>query len=93
MKTIRNNWINQIDANHTFKYPKLDFSLTNVASFQDVRLLFKAEQHRVAKTAHRLTMKFCWSSNLERQNFGLALRVFNESTVAALQLHASKENY
>ena len=38
-------------------------------------------------------MKSCWPSNLERQNVGLSLRVFNESTVAALQLHASKENY
>ena len=57
-----------------------------------MRLLFKTEQHNVAKTAHRLTVKSCWPSNLERQNVGLALRVFNESTAAALQLHASREN-
>ena len=37
-------------------------------------------------------MKSCWPSNLERQNVGLVLRVFNESTAAALQLHASREN-
>ena len=93
IKTIRNNWINQKDVSHTFIFPKFDnFSLSYEASFEDVRLLFKTEQHNVANTAHRLTVKSCWPSNLERHNVGLALRVFNESTAAALQLHASREN-
>ena len=92
IKTISNNWINQKDVSHTFIFPKFDnFSLSNEASFEDVRLLFKTE-HNVAKTAHRLTVKSCWPSNLERQNVGLALRVFNGSTAAALQLHATREN-
>ena len=65
MKTIRNNWLNQKDVSHTFIFPKFDnFSLSNEASFEDMRLFFKTEQHNVAKTAHRLTMKFCWPVTL-----------------------------
>ena len=68
-----------------------NFSLSNEASFEDVDCCLK-QNNTVAKTAHRLTVKSCWPSNLERQNVGLTLRVFNESTAAALQLHASREN-
>ena len=54
IKTIRNNWINQKDVSHTFIFPKFEnFSLSNEASFEDVRLLFKTEQN-VAKTVHHL---------------------------------------
>ena len=92
IKTIRNNWINQKDPNHTFTFPSFDdFTLSNSASFEDIRVLYKEEQRSVAKTAHRLTAKSCWPSNLERQNVGLALRIFNDSTSAALQLKRSKK--
>ena len=77
IKTIRNNWINQIDSNHTFSCPSfLSCDLPLYAAFQDLRNLFILEQNSVAKTAHRLTVKSCWPSNLERQNVNLALRIF-----------------
>ena len=92
IKTIRNNWINQKDPNNTFTFPSFDdFTLSNSASFEDIRVLYKEEQRSVAKTAHRLTAKSCWPSNLERQNVGLAIRIFNASTSAALQLKRSKK--
>ena len=92
IKTIRNNWINQKDPNRTFTFPSFDdFTLSNSSSFEDIRVLYKEEQRSVAKTAHRLTAKSCWPSNLERQNVGLASRIFNDSTSAALQLKRSKK--
>ena len=52
IKTIRNNWINQKDPNHTFTFPSFDdFSLSNSASFEDIRVIYKEEQRSVAKTA------------------------------------------
>ena len=91
IKTVRNNWINQIDSNHTFSCPSLvSCGYTLKVPFQDLRNLFKLEQNSVAKTAHRLTVKSCWPSSLERQNVNLALRIFNDSTAAALTVHASK---
>ena len=80
---MRNNRINEKDTNHTFTFPSFDyFTLSNSASFEDIRVLYKEEQRSVAKTAHRLTVKSCWPSNLERQNVGMALRIFNDSTAA-----------
>ena len=93
IKITRNNWINQKDFNNTFTFPSLDdFNLSINASFENIRVLYKEEQRSVAKTAHRLTVKSCWPSNLERQNVGLALRIFNDSTAAALQLKRSKRD-
>ena len=45
------------------------------------------EQNSVAKTA-----KSCPPSSLKRQNVNLALRIFEDSTAAALTLHASKDD-
>ena len=91
---MRNNRINEKDTNHTFTFPSFDyFTLSNSASFEDIRVLYKEEQRSVAKTAHRLTVKSCWPSNLERQNVGMALRIFNDSTAAALQLKRSKKSF
>ncbi|KAI6654495.1 hypothetical protein LOD99_891 [Oopsacas minuta] len=87
IKSIRNNWLNQIDYNKTFTYP--DFENIQVAStavFEEIRKLYKSDQHSVAKLAPRLTSKACWPSTLERQNVSLALRIFDESTPAALNV-------
>ena len=54
--------------------------------FDDIRLLYKSEQHSTVKQAHRLNSKACWPTTLERQNVNLALRVFNESTSADLKI-------
>ena len=88
LKTIRNNWVNQNDYRKSFSYPNFeDFSTTYTASFEDTRNLYKADQHSVAKLAPLLTAKACWPSNLERQNVNFSLRVFDDSTHSALQVH------
>ena len=68
-------------------YPS--FSETNIlnrAKFNDIRLLYKYEEHSTVKQAHKLNSKACWPTTFERQNVNIALRVFNESTCAALKV-------
>ena len=43
----------------------------------------------MAKIAPRLTYKACWPSSLERQSVSLALRIFDETNVAALTINQS----
>ena len=95
VKTIRNNWLNLKNDNETFIYPKLeDFFPTytryplrlQTASFTDIRQIYRLEQNSIAKLAPRLTAKACWPSKLERQNVKLALRIFDDSTSAAIKI-------
>ena len=57
IKSIRNNWLNQKDTIELSFILILIILLTNTAVFQDVRLLYKDDQHSVAKLAPRLTSK------------------------------------
>ncbi|KAI6658203.1 Transposable element P transposase [Oopsacas minuta] len=87
IKSIRNNLLNQIDYDKTFTNP--DFENIQVASsavFEEIRKLYKSDQHSVAKLAPRLTSEAYWPSPLERKNVSLALRIFGESTAAALNV-------
>ena len=93
LKSIRNNWLNLEDYDHAFKYPDMllfpsiyDTSKLNEAKFEDIRLLYKSEQHSIVKQTHRLNYKACWPTSFERHNVNLALRVFNDSTCAALKI-------
>ena len=85
LKSIRINWLNLKDFNKMFRYPQFEkFDITDIASFEDVRLLYRSEQNSIIKLAPRLTAKSCWPSILERQNVNLALRVFGDSTAVGL---------
>ena len=94
IKSIRNNWLNLKDYDHTFAYPDMQLfpsllnstTKLNEAKFNDIRKLYKSEQHSTMKQAHRLSYKVCWPTSLECQNVNLALRVSNESTCAALKI-------
>ena len=95
LKSIRNNWINLKNINQTFIHPDLStINLShiayplriNAASFDDIRQQYLSEKHKVAKLAPRLTAKSCWPTSLERQNVKLALKIFDESTLAAISL-------
>ena len=67
------------------------FDIMEIASFEDVRLLYRSEQNSIIKLVPRLTAKSCWPSILELQNVNLALRVFGASTAAGLVIQ--KELY
>ena len=87
---MRNNWLNQTDYNRTFTYPSFDnLSITNTATMEDFRQLFKSEQFASDKQSPKLTAKSCWPTNLERQTVHLALRTFDEQTAVAMQIQNS----
>ena len=94
IKSIRNNWLNLKDYDLTFAYPDMQLfpsllnstTKLNEAKFNYVRKLHKSEQNSTMTQAHRLSSKVCWPTSLERQKVNLALRVFNESTCAALKI-------
>ena len=65
------------------KYPLTYYN----ACFEDVRSLYRQEQHSLAEVAHQLTAKACWPSNFERQNVKLVLKIFNESTSAGIKIN------
>ena len=94
LKSIRNNWLNLKYFNKTFRYPQFDnMDMINIASFEEIRQLYRSQQNKIIKLAQRLTSKSCWSSTLERQNVGIAQRIFDESTSAALAIqNSSKSN-
>ena len=93
IRSIRNNWLNQHDADCSFIFPSFeDISNSNFpasisrASFEDIRNQYRLEHSSTVKQDHKLTAKVCWPTNLERQNVNLALAVFSESTCATLRL-------
>ena len=56
------------------------------ASYTNIRQIYWLEQKIIDKFAPLLTAKACWPSKLERQNVKLALRIFDDSTSAALKI-------
>ena len=93
LKSIRNNWLNQKNADKTFHFPNLDnFELDHCkysvqlcsATFADVRMLYNSERESLSKVAPLPTIKACFPSSIERQNVKLVLKVVNELTIAAL---------
>ena len=95
LKSVRNNWINLKNIYQTFIYPDLSTFIQLILlilfeftppRFNDIRDLYRSEKHKVVKLASRLTAKSCWPTTLERQNVKLALKVFDESTMAAISL-------
>ncbi|KAI6658151.1 Transposable element P transposase [Oopsacas minuta] len=58
--------------------------------FQDGRLLYSSERGSLAKLAPQLTAKACFPSSIERQNFRLVLKVFNDLTLSALEIQNDK---
>lgn len=54
------------------------------ASFEVLCQLHEAEKNELLNIAPTLTLKALNPSNMEHQNMKLALKIFNSSTVAAL---------
>ena len=63
VSSLSKKWLNQKDYNKTFTYPNFDqIHVSNTAVFEEIRPLYKSDQHAVAKLAPRLTSKACWPS-------------------------------
>lgn len=92
-KCLRNNWLNQKDPEKTFRYPCFsDFKRTCSAKFAILREIYSKESGLLIKTAPKLNFKTVYPCNLERQQVGLALNVWHESTIAAVKRHTDEEN-
>jgi hypothetical protein len=93
LKCIRNNWLGQNDCENTFLFPiATSGSSVCQASFSHVRQLYNSEVDSVVKLAPGLTRKALYPSNLERQNVQLALKVFDEKVLVALDHFAAQTN-
>ena len=92
LKCIRNNWINDVEKSFTFP----DFSGNTVilnAVFSDLTNIYHMEKESIMKDGYKLTWKSLFSNNIDRQNVKLALKVFDRTTIAALEVlgpHTSK---
>jgi len=81
LKSIRNNWINQIDQ--TFCFPSITGNAVK-ACFAHLRQLYDSERSAVLKLAPGLTWTALHPNNTQRQNVKLALKIFDEKNVSAL---------
>ena len=92
-KCIRNNWLNQKNADKCMIFPQFSFedvvcdSVTRVckAPFTTLKKLHSIEAESLLKHGYRLTLKSLSPSNIERQNVSLVSRIFNEYIVEALK--------
>jgi len=81
LKSIRNNWVNQIDQ--TFHLPTVVGSSAK-ACFAHLKQLYDSERSAIVKLAPGLTYTALHPNNTQRQNVNLALKIFDEKNVAAL---------
>lgn len=85
-KSIRNNWLNQIDQ--TFRYPNAATAVSGElckASFAHLKQLYDSERSATVKMAPGLTYTALHPNRIQRQSVNLAVKVFDEKNVAALQ--------
>ena len=81
LKSIRNNWINQLDQ--TLHFPQVVGS-TAKACFAYLKQLYDSERSAIVKLAPSLTFTALHPNNTQRQNVKLALKVFDEKNASAL---------
>ena len=86
LKCVRNNWINLRNNQKTFDFPDMtDKNTILAASFSHFEVMYNMEQTSLVKQATRLNYKSLHPHSIERQNVKLVLRIFCDSTAAALQ--------
>ena len=71
LKCVRNNWIGQINNDHSFLCPGIVEQTTCTASFDHIRQLYHAEKNNLIKLAPGLTYKALYSNSIEQQNVKL----------------------
>lgn len=85
IKSIRNNWLNQLSTNQTFFYPDPnDVTKVNVASLLHLKKIYDSEKYFYVKPVPKLNRKVIFPSPTERQNVTHPLNLFHETNVVAL---------
>ena len=86
LKCIRNNWLNLKNCKKTFIFPDIaDNNKVLYASFAELESIYLKEAKYKLKKAPTLSWKALHPHSLERQNVKLALKIFADTTVAALK--------
>lgn len=84
-KSIRNNWLNQKNRERSFVFPHFDnYNLLLYANLSDLEKIYAKECNQIVKLAPALSRKVLNPSTLERQNVQLAVRLFDEKNIQAL---------
>ncbi|GFY32569.1 transposable element P transposase [Trichonephila clavipes] len=93
IKSIRNNWLNQKDADSSLMYPDPSgFSQIRKTSFSSLFKIYNEEMN-IVKLAPKLCLKALKPTNFEKQNVKLVLKIFEESNVTALNILIDKLGY
>ncbi|GFS57752.1 transposable element P transposase [Trichonephila clavipes] len=72
IKSIRNNWLNQKDADSSLMYPHpSEFSQIRKASFSSLFKIYNEEMNIIMKLAPKLCLKALKPTNFEKQNVKL----------------------
>ena len=88
LKCIQNNWINLKNYKKTFSFPDFEDNEKILrASFADLETIYLLEIFLTLKKAPALSWKALHSHALKRQNVKLALKVFSNTTAAALNCY------
>lgn len=68
-KSIRNNWLNQANAEESLIFPHFDdFNLILRADLTDLKKIYSKECNNICRQAPALSKKVLYPSSLERQN-------------------------
>ncbi|GFX76882.1 THAP-type domain-containing protein [Trichonephila clavipes] len=93
IKPIRNNWLNQKDADSSLMYPDpSEFSQIRKATFSSLFKIYNEEMN-IVKLAPKLCLKALKPTNFEKQNVKLDLKIFEESNVTSLNILKDKLGY
>ena len=85
LKCVRYNWFN--DAEKTLTYPNFsDNDLIMHDSFRNLITIYHMEKESILKEEFQLTWKSLFPNGIERKNVKLALKVFDRTTVASLEV-------
>lgn len=94
LKSIRNNWLNCSNPPLEFTYPVWeDNNRFQSANFGHLRKIGEMESSSILKVARTLTKAALHPSNIQRQNVKLALRIFAESNIVALETYGERNNF
>lgn len=88
-KCLRNNWLNQKNPEQSFYFPLMDNpSVIMSANVKDLKDIYHREKNEILKLAPALSQKVLYPTSLERQNVNIALRLFDEKNIVALEKYA-----
>lgn len=82
-KNIRNNWITEKTQTLDFEDP--DTNIVVQAKWSDLKSIYREEEYDLVKK-NKLDYRTLFPNNFEKQKVGLVVNVFNEKTIAALQM-------